>query len=110
MTTAIRKIGNSAGVILSKPALAALGVSEGGVVDIISEPGRLTIVPAARKPVREGWEEDFRALAAEGLSEEDREWLDADLSPLPDDPWDAVSEEDMRRVEAELLADGVVKP
>lgn len=79
MPTSIRKIGNSQGVILPKPALQALGVAEGGAVEFVYEPGKISIVPARRK-VREGWEEDFTALAAEGLSREDREWLDADLS------------------------------
>lgn len=83
MSTAIRKIGNSAGVILPKPALAALGVSEGGAVEFIYEPGKISIIPARRK-VREGWAEDFAALAAEGLSEEDREWLEADLTSETD--------------------------
>ena len=109
MATSIRKIGNSQGVILPKPALQALGVAEGGAVEFVYEPGRISIVPA-RKKVREGWAEDFAALAAEGLSEEDREWLEADLTSETDDAWDAYTEADMARIEAELLADGVVKP
>lgn len=83
MASSIRKIGNSQGVILPKPALAALGVAEGGAVEFVYEPGKITIVPGRRK-VREGWAEDFAALAAEGLSEEDREWLEADLTSETD--------------------------
>lgn len=109
MPTSIRKIGNSSGVILSKAALAALGVGEGGTVEFVYEPGKITIVPAKRA-VREGWAEDFAALAAEGPNQEDVEWLEADLTRDTDDAWDAVTEEDMARIEAELLADGVVKP
>lgn len=109
MGAKIRKIGNSAGVILPKPALSALGVSEGGAVEFTYEPGKITIVPGRRK-VREGWDEDFKALAAEGLTEEEREWLEADLTSDTDDEWDAFTEEDMARIEAQLLADGVVKP
>jgi antitoxin MazE len=105
----IRKIGNSSGVILPKSALAALGVSEGGAVEFVHEPGRITIVPAKRA-VREGWAEDFAALAAEGLTGEDREWLEADLTRETNDEWDAASEEEMARIEALLRADGVVKP
>lgn len=108
MGTAIRRIGNSMGVILPKSALAALGVGEGAAVEFIYHTDSITIVPA-RKPVREGWAEDFAALAAEGLSEEDREWLDADLTSDTDDEWDALSEDDMARIEAQLIADGVVK-
>lgn len=105
MATAIRKIGNSAGVILPKPALAALGVAEGGSVEFVYEPGKISIVPA-RKAVREGWAEDFAALAAEGLSDEDREWLEADLTSETDsltlgDDW---TDEEIAELEAALAA------
>ena len=83
MSTRVRKIGNSAGVILPKPVLAALGVGEGAAVEFVYEPGKVSIVPARRK-VREGWAEDFAALAAEGLTEEEREWLEADLTSETD--------------------------
>ncbi|MBL0946795.1 AbrB/MazE/SpoVT family DNA-binding domain-containing protein [Brevundimonas sp.] len=108
MVTSIRKIGNSQGVILPKPALQALGVAEGGAVEFVYEPGKISIVPA-RRPVREGWEEDAKAIAAAGLTDEEREWIDADLTDDAPDAWDAYTEADMERVEAELLADGVVK-
>jgi len=84
MSTAIRKIGNSAGVILPKSALAALGVQEGAAVEFVYEPGKVSIVPAKRK-VREGWAEGFEALAREGLTEEEQEWLEADLTSETDD-------------------------
>lgn len=105
----IRKIGNSQGVILPKAALAALGVSEGGAVEFVHEPGKITIVPA-KKTVREGWAEDARRVAAAGLTDEEREWLDADLTDEPADDWDAYTPEDMARVESELFASGLVKP
>lgn len=103
MASSIRKIGNSAGVILPKHALAALGVQEGGAVEFVYEPGRISIVPARRK-VREGWAEDFAALAEEGLTEEDREWLEADLTSESDvmtlgDDW---TEEEIAELEAAL--------
>lgn len=79
MTTKVRKIGNSAGVILPKAALTALGVEEGGAVEFAYGVNEVTLRPAKRK-VREGWAEDFAALAAEGLTEEEQEWLDADLT------------------------------
>ncbi len=87
MPTSIRKIGNSQGVILPKPALAALGVSEGGAVEFDYEPGRITIVPARSDP-REGWAEDAKRIAAEGLTEEEREWLEAPLSDDSGWEWD----------------------
>jgi len=109
MPTSIRKIGNSQGVILPKPALQALGVAEGAAVEFIYEPGRISIVPARDDP-REGWEEDAKRIAAVGLTQEERDWLEADLTDEPDDDWDAHTEEDMARVEAELILAGVVKP
>jgi len=109
MRSSVRKIGNSAGVILPKPALAALGVQEGGTVEFVYEPGKISIVPARIK-VREGWEEDAKRIAAAGLTTEEREWLDAGLTSDVPDEWDAWSEQDMVRIEAQLIADGVVKP
>ena len=79
MASSIRKIGNSAGVILPKPALQALGVAEGGAVEFIYETGRISIVPARRK-VREGWADAAAQIVAEGLTEEELEWLEADLT------------------------------
>lgn len=79
MRSSVRKIGNSSGVILPKPVLAALGVEEGGAVEFLYEPGRITITPAKRK-VREGWAEDYAALAAEGMTDEEIEWLESDLT------------------------------
>lgn len=105
MASSIRKIGNSQGVILPKPALAALGVAEGGAVEFVYEPGKITIVPGRGK-VREGWAEDFAALAAEGLTEEEREWLEADLTSDTDpqalgDDW---TDEEIEALEAALAA------
>ncbi len=105
MPTSIRKIGNSRGVILPKPALEALGIAEGGAVEFVYEPGKISIVPARRK-VREGWEEDARRIAAAGLTEEEREWLDADLSgPASDEAlgpdW---TEEEIAALETALTA------
>lgn len=105
MASSIRKIGNSAGVILPKPALAALGVQEGGAVEFVYEPGKISIVPA-RKTVREGWEEDARRIAAAGLTEEEREWLEADLTSDTDavalgDDW---TDEAISQLEAALSA------
>jgi antitoxin MazE len=83
MPTSIRKIGNSRGVILPKPALEMLGVSEGGAVEFVYEPGKVSIVPVRRK-VREGWAEAAAAIAAQGLTAEELEWLEADLTSETD--------------------------
>lgn len=108
MATAIRKIGNSAGVILPKPALAALGVQEGDAVEFVYEPGKISIIPARTDP-RKGWEDDFRALAKEGLSEEDREWLDAPLNREAEGNLAGFTDEEMRRFEADFAAEAAAK-
>ncbi len=105
MASSIRKIGNSQGVILPKLALQALGVAEGGAVEFVYEPGKITIIPARRTP-RQGWEDDARRIAAAGPTEEEREWLDADLTSETDiealgEDW---TEDDIAELEAALAA------
>jgi antitoxin MazE len=87
MRSAIKKIGNSAGVIIPKPLLAQLEIEAGDSVDMVMEEGRLFIAKAKCDP-REGWEEDSKRIGALGLSEEDREWLDAPLSEEADKDWE----------------------
>jgi antitoxin MazE len=84
METALRKMGNSTGLILPKPILAALGVSSGTRMDVSVDDGRVIATPV-RREVRAGWEADARAVAAEPLTEDARDWMafgneaDADL-------------------------------
>jgi antitoxin MazE len=87
MRAAIKKIGNSAGVIIPKPLLSQMGVEAGDAVDMVMEEGRLFIARTKRDP-REGWEEDSKRIGALGLSEEDREWLDAPLLEEADKDWE----------------------
>lgn len=68
MQTAIRKIGNSAGIVLPKPILSHLHLSTGDMIDINLEEGRVIISPAVRHP-REGWAEAAAALAEAGDDE-----------------------------------------
>jgi antitoxin MazE len=65
MQTAIKKIGNSSGIILPKAVLAHLHVAPGDMIDIDLEQGRLVLSPAPRRP-RAGWEEAAKALADAG--------------------------------------------
>lgn len=87
MSSAIRKIGNSAGVILPKPVLESLGAKLGDKIDFVSENGRVFLSPAIADP-REGWEEDSKRLGALGLTDEDREWLEAPLSTEAEKDWE----------------------
>lgn len=65
MRAAIRKLGNSAGVIIPKSMLAELGIHVGDAVDLFLKEGRITMTPVKRRP-REGWAEASRAIAEAG--------------------------------------------
>ena len=65
MRAAIRKLGNSSGVIIPKSMLTELGVASGDVVDLSLEEGRIAITPIKRRP-REGWAEASQAIAEAG--------------------------------------------
>ena len=77
MQTALRKMGNSTGMILPKPILKELGVESGASMDVIVENGRVIATPVRRK-VREGWAESASVAGEEPATEEDRMWLDFD--------------------------------
>ena len=63
MRARIRKIGNSSAVIISKPLLSEMGVTEGDDVDMSLVEGQLVLAPLKRRP-RAGWAEDSRRVAA----------------------------------------------
>ena len=63
MKTAIRKMGNSHGVIIPKPLLAEVGATAKDAVDIGVENGKIVIAPIRIKP-RIGWAQASKRLAA----------------------------------------------
>jgi antitoxin MazE len=63
MEVAIRKMGNSQGVLIPKPILAQLGLE--GSADLQVRDGVIEIRPVHRNP-REGWADDARRLAGQG--------------------------------------------
>lgn len=65
MRSALRKMGNSSGLIIPKPFLAELGADVGDDVEITVEKGRLVVTPV-KKRVREGWGDDARRIAEVG--------------------------------------------
>jgi antitoxin MazE len=65
MKTAIRKMGNSHGVIIPKPLLAEIGAKLGDTVDLTVKGGKIVIAPPS-KPPRSGWAEDSKRLAEAG--------------------------------------------
>ena len=63
MKTAIRKMGNSHGVIIPKPLLAEVGAKADDQVELAVENGKIVIAPIRRKP-RSGAEASKRLDAA----------------------------------------------
>ena len=66
MEVAVRKMGNSQGVLIPKPILAQVGLE--GTADLQVRDGVIEIRPVRRNP-REGWADDARRLAAQGNDE-----------------------------------------
>lgn len=74
MLSALRKIGNSTGLVVPKPVLAQIGLAPGATLDLTVEDGRLVGTPVARA-ARAGWAEDAAAIAASGEGAL-ADWLD----------------------------------
>ncbi|HLB97965.1 MAG TPA: AbrB/MazE/SpoVT family DNA-binding domain-containing protein [Acetobacteraceae bacterium] len=62
MQTRVRKLGNSAGLIIPKPLLAELGLAAGDAVECALEDGRLILTPF-RQARWKGWAEASRRIA-----------------------------------------------
>lgn len=71
MRTALRKVGNSAGMIVPKAILDELGSKPGEEFDIRVEAGRIVATPL-RNPPRFGWAEAAGDMGA--TAEEDPAW------------------------------------
>jgi antitoxin MazE len=65
MRSPVRKMGNSAGVIIPKALLQQLGVEAGDDLEMSLEQGRLILEPTNRNP-REGWAEAAQRIAESG--------------------------------------------
>ena len=74
MQTALRKMGNSTGIILPKPILTALGVASGARLELEVDNGRVIVTPIRRK-IREGWADAAAALAATAPTADEEAWL-----------------------------------
>jgi len=62
MRTAVRKLGNSSGVIIPKSLLRELDVTVGDAVDLALEAGRIVLIPLKRR-ARAGWAEASLGIA-----------------------------------------------
>ncbi|MEA2992965.1 MAG: antitoxin MazE [Alphaproteobacteria bacterium] len=65
MKTAIRKMGNSHGVIIPKPLLAEIGAKANDQVEMTVKKGKI-VISALKKDPRVGWAEDSKRLAEAG--------------------------------------------
>lgn len=63
MLTTLRKLGNSLGVIIPKPLLAEVGLTDAAELRV--EGGAIVLRPVKLSP-REGWSDASRALAEAG--------------------------------------------
>lgn len=84
MQTSIRRMGNSAAILLPKPVLAHLDVAAGDVLDLDLLEGKVVLSPVQRQP-REGWAEAAKALAEAG--EGQLEWPEFDSAADEDWKW-----------------------
>ena len=82
MQAAIKRMGNSAAILLPKPVLAHLQVAAGDVLELELEDGRVVLSAPPLHP-RSGWAEAAKVLAD---AREDRlEW--PDLDDAADETW-----------------------
>jgi len=65
MRSAVRRLGNSSGVIIPKAMLEEAGVAVGDTVDLTLDEGRIILAPVAKRP-RQGWAEASKAIAEAG--------------------------------------------
>ncbi len=65
MKRAIRKFGNSQGVLIPKPLLEEIGAKVNDKVELHVESGKIVIAPIDHDP-RAGWAEECKALKAAG--------------------------------------------
>jgi len=68
MRSAVRRMGNSSGIIIPKPMLAEIGLKAGDDVELAVHDGRL-VIEAVKAYPRAGWAEDARRIAE---AEDDR--------------------------------------
>ncbi len=65
MRIALRKMGNSSGVIIPKPLLAQIGAQAGGDVEMAVEKDRI-VIQAIKAERRVGWAEASQAISQAG--------------------------------------------
>lgn len=74
MLSALRKMGNSTGLIVPKAVLREAGLTSGTMLDLVVENGGIVARPVVEDP-RAGWAEDAAIIGALPLDEEELDWL-----------------------------------
>ncbi len=72
MHSALRKMGNSTGLIVPKAVLAEAGLASGTTLDLVVEGGRIVATPVAAP--RAGWAEAAAAIAAAPEGADEAAW------------------------------------
>jgi antitoxin MazE len=62
MRAAVRRLGNSSGVIIPKSLLDEIGMGVGDTVEMILEEGRIVLAPVRRR-ARAGWDNVSKEIA-----------------------------------------------
>ena len=62
MLAAVRKLGNSSGVIIPKSLLDEIGIAVGDRLDMTLEGGRIVLIPVKQR-ARSGWAEASQRIA-----------------------------------------------
>lgn len=82
MQGVVRRMGNSSGVIIPKPLLAAIGAQPGDAVEITARDGALLVVPI--RAARAGWADEAKAIAQAG---DEPSWPDFGNEADPELTW-----------------------
>lgn len=72
MLSALRKIGNSTGLIVPKAVLHEAGLASGAKLNVVVENGGIMLRPVQN--VRAGWAEDAARIAAEPEDPDEAAW------------------------------------
>ena len=72
MHSALRKMGNSTGLIVPRAVLAEAGVASGTTLDLIVENGRIVATPVPS--LRAGWAEAAALIAAVPEPDDEAAW------------------------------------
>lgn len=73
MLSALRKMGNSTGLIVPKAVLREAGVESGTTLDLVVENGRIVASPVRDDP-RAGWAEAAALIAADPETDDEAAW------------------------------------